>query len=87
MTEECREWVRMNKQRFMQKYYQKGGFFLEKADDCDFSTPTGEDMMDKTILPKVMQVKRFGFKGRMKWTDLVNEDTTDWNNPYVCFAC
>lgn len=38
-------------------------------------------MMDKTILPKVMQVKRFGFKGRMKWTDLVKEDTTDWNNP------
>ncbi|KAL6124872.1 hypothetical protein ACLB2K_077380 [Fragaria x ananassa] len=47
----------------------------------DFSAPTGEDKMDKTILPKVMQVKHFGRSGRTKWTHLVNEDTTDWNNP------
>ncbi|KAF2306872.1 hypothetical protein GH714_022256 [Hevea brasiliensis] len=47
----------------------------------DFSAPTGEDKMDKSILPKVMQVKHFGRSGRAKWTHLVNEDTTDWNNP------
>lgn len=81
------------KWRFMQKYYHKGAFFQSDADDYaatvgsdniyvrDFSAPTGEDKMDKTILPKVMQVKHFGRSGRTKWTHLVNEDTTDWNNP------
>ncbi|EPS60833.1 hypothetical protein M569_13968 [Genlisea aurea] len=81
------------KWRFMQKYYHKGAFFQSNPDDVtgtagtdniyarDFSSPTGEDKMDKTILPKVMQVKHFGRSGRTKWTHLVNEDTTDWNNP------
>ena len=81
------------KWRFMQKYYHKGAFFQSDADDHaatagsadiyrrDFSSPTGEDKMDKSILPKVMQVKHFGRSGRTKWTHLVNEDTTDWNNP------
>lgn len=81
------------KWRFMQKYYHKGAFFQSDPDDYtgtagaaniytrDFSAPTGEDKMDKTILPKVMQVKHFGRSGRTKWTHLVNEDTTDWNNP------
>ena len=81
------------KWRFMQKYYHKGAFFQNESDDRaatvgsdgifarDFSAPTGEDKMDKTILPKVMQVKHFGRSGRTKWTHLVNEDTTDWNNP------
>lgn len=81
------------KWRFMQKYYHKGAFFQSSSDDHaatagtddifrrDFSAPTGEDRMDKTILPKVMQVKHFGRSGRTKWTHLVNEDTTDWNAP------
>ncbi|XP_077240766.1 uncharacterized protein LOC143881536 [Tasmannia lanceolata] len=83
------------KWRFMQKYYHKGAFFQSETDDHaatvgtddiyrrDFSAPTGEDRMDKTILPKVMQVKHFGRSGRTKWTHLVNEDTTDWNNPWT----
>ncbi|BBG98203.1 microfibrillar-associated protein-related protein [Prunus dulcis] len=83
------------KWRFMQKYYHKGAFFQSEPDDYaatvgtdgiytrDFSSPTGEDKMDKTILPKVMQVKHFGRSGRTKWTHLVNEDTTDWNNPWT----
>ncbi|XP_058112975.1 uncharacterized protein LOC131256003 [Magnolia sinica] len=83
------------KWRFMQKYYHKGAFFQSDVDDHvatassneiykrDFSAPTGEDKMDKTILPKVMQVKHFGRSGRTKWTHLVNEDTTDWNNPWT----
>ncbi|GJT77833.1 microfibrillar-associated protein 1-like protein [Tanacetum coccineum] len=83
------------KWRFMQKYYHKGAFFQDDPDDTagtagadgvyrrDYSSPTGEDKMDKTILPKVMQVKHFGRSGRTKWTHLVNEDTTDWNNPWT----
>nr|XP_024377153.1 microfibrillar-associated protein 1-like isoform X2 [Physcomitrium patens] len=82
------------KWKFMQKYYHKGAFYQTEADDRDgaggeeifrrdFSAPTGEDKMDKTILPKVMQVKHFGRSGRTKWTHLVAEDTTDWNNPVI----
>ncbi|CAM8963789.1 unnamed protein product [Rhodiola kirilowii] len=83
------------KWRFMQKYFHKGAFFQNDPDDIagtagsdgiftrDFSSPTGEDKMDKSILPKVMQVKHFGRSGRTKWTHLVNEDTTDWNNPWT----
>jgi len=56
------------KWRFMQKYFHKGAFFQSDADDYaatagtdgiftqDFSAPTGEHKIDKTILPKVMQV-------------------------------
>ncbi|KAL3645147.1 hypothetical protein CASFOL_010327 [Castilleja foliolosa] len=83
------------KWRFMQKYYHKGAFFQTNPDDHagtagadgiytrDFSSPTGDDRMDKSILPKVMQVKHFGRSGRTKWTHLVNEDTTDWNTPWT----
>ncbi|KAK9713449.1 hypothetical protein RND81_06G027800 [Saponaria officinalis] len=83
------------KWRFMQKYYHKGAFFQDQPDDKaatmgsddiyrrDFSAPTGEDKLNKTILPKVMQVKHFGRSGRTKWTHLVKEDTTDWTTPYV----
>ncbi|KAF8048671.1 hypothetical protein N665_2444s0014 [Sinapis alba] len=79
----------------MQKYYHKGAFFQADPDDeagsvgtdgifqRDFSAPTGEDRLDKSILPKVMQVKHFGRSGRTKWTHLVNEDTTDWSNPWT----
>ncbi|KAL6530356.1 hypothetical protein OROHE_014709 [Orobanche hederae] len=80
---------------FMQKYFHSGAFFQTDPDDHagtagahsiykrDFSAPTGEDKMDKTILPKVMQVKHFGRSGRTKWTHLVQEDTTDWNTPWT----
>ncbi|CAK9199401.1 unnamed protein product [Sphagnum troendelagicum] len=82
------------KWKFMQKYYHKGAFFQSESDDRDaaggdviyrrdFSAPTGEDKMDKTILPKVMQVKHFGRSGRTKWTHLVAEDTTKWDNPWT----
>lgn len=83
------------KMKFMQKYYHKGAFFQSTPDDRagtaggdsifsrDFSAPTGEDKLNKTILPKIMQVKDFGRSGRTKWTHLVNEDTTDWTVPWA----
>ncbi|XP_057433376.1 uncharacterized protein LOC130726163 [Lotus japonicus] len=73
-----------NKWRFMQRYYHSGAFFQDQLDTImlhDFSAPTGQDKMDKTILPSVMQVKRFGLRGRSKWTHLINEDTTTTHHP------
>ena len=43
----------------------------------DFAGATLEDHFDKTVLPKVMQVKDFGRAGRTKYTHLVDQDTTE----------
>ena len=43
----------------------------------DFGQATLEDHFDKTVLPKVMQVKDFGRAGRTKYTHLVDQDTTE----------
>jgi microfibrillar-associated protein 1 len=48
----------------------------------DYSAPTLEDHFDKTILPKVMQVKNFGRSGRTKYTHLVDQDTTSFDSPW-----
>jgi microfibrillar-associated protein 1 len=69
------------KMKFLQKYYPKGAFFPEERKELekthDFAAPTGEDRwVDRTTLPKVMQVKNFGRAGRTKYTHLVQEDTT-----------
>lgn len=53
----------------------------------DYSAPTVDEVRKKELLPKVMQVKNFGFAGRTKWTHLANEDTSarpeddPWSNP------
>merc|ERR1719509_27982 len=67
------------KYKFMQKYYHRGAFFLDKEEDVfsrDVTSATLEDKFDKTVLPKVMQVKNFGRSGRTKYTHLVDQDTT-----------
>ena len=75
---------------FLQKYYHKGAFCQEAADDPassmgtddiykrDFNQATGADKVDKSALPKAMQVRgdAFGKIGRTKWTHLRAEDTT-----------
>ncbi|XP_058448048.1 microfibrillar-associated protein 1 [Malaya genurostris] len=73
------------KYKFLQKYYHRGAFYLDNEDQVykqDFSAPTLEDHFDKTILPKVMQVKNFGRCGRTKYTHLVDQDTTKFDSPW-----
>merc|ERR1712062_333841 len=70
------------KYKFMQKYYHRGAFFMEKEEGLfkrDYSSATLEDNFDKTVLPKVMQVKNFGRSGRTKYTHLVDQDTTQFD--------
>lgn len=74
------------KYKFLQKYYHRGAFYLDKEEEVfkqDFSAPTLEDHFDKTVLPKVMQVKNFGRCGRTKYTHLVDQDTTKFDSPWV----
>ncbi|KXJ17610.1 Microfibrillar-associated protein 1 [Exaiptasia diaphana] len=74
------------KYKFLQKYYHRGVFFLDEEDTVyrrDFASPTLEDHFDKTILPKVMQVKNFGRSGRTKYTHLVDQDTTNFESAWT----
>ncbi|KAI9013262.1 splicing factor, Prp19-binding domain-containing protein [Gaertneriomyces semiglobifer] len=74
--------------RFMQKYYHRGAFFVDDSDvgkvlkERDFTAPTLEDKVDKSILPSVMQVKNFGRAGQTKWTHLAKEDTSHMESPW-----
>jgi len=70
------------KYKFMQKYYHRGAFYTHEEDNLltrDYSGATLEDKFDKTVLPKVMQVKNFGRSGRTKYTHLVDQDTTQFD--------
>lgn len=76
---------------YMQKYYAKPAFFqnIAKEDtehvyNRDINMATEEDKVNKSLLPKIMQKRRgqFGMKGQTKYTDLVKEDTTEFNPEY-----
>jgi len=67
----------------MQKYYAKGAFFQGDAQmneedrelfARDYNMPTGEDKMDKSVLPAVLQKRKgaWGKKGNTKWTHLTD---------------
>lgn len=77
---------------YMQKYYHKGAFYqdvaasgVERTFDKDFNAPVAEDLVDKSLLPAVMRVRRgdWGKKSRSKHTNLRDIDTTDVNSPWV----
>jgi microfibrillar-associated protein 1 len=72
----------------MQRYFHRGAFYMDEeewaADDVRHKAKeyeraaTGEDKIDKSKLPEIMQVKGFGL-ARMgtKYKGLSKEDTTD----------
>ncbi|KAI9029920.1 splicing factor, Prp19-binding domain-containing protein [Phycomyces nitens] len=70
---------------FMQKYYHKGAFYQDPESEVlqrDYSAPTVDEVRNKEMLPKVMQVKNFGLAGRTKWTHLTAEDTSSMDDPW-----
>jgi hypothetical protein len=67
------------KMGLLQKWYHKGAFYQDVHTDLisrDYNAPTGDDRIDKSLLPRIMQVKDFGKRGRSKWTHLAEEDTS-----------
>ncbi|KAL4433599.1 hypothetical protein ABPG75_000040 [Micractinium tetrahymenae] len=81
------------KWKFLQKYWHKGAFFQTEDHEGEsvlgdimhrsYDAPTGEDRVDKEMLPKIMQVRNFGRRGRVKHTHLLAEDTTMLADPNV----
>jgi microfibrillar-associated protein 1 len=77
--------------RYLQRFHHRGAFYMDEdtlnqagEDDVRHRAAkysraaTGEDKIDKSALPKVMQVKKFGFAGySTKYKGLAKEDTTD----------
>lgn len=46
-----------------------------------FDEPTLEDKFNFEALPQVLQVKKFGMRGRTKYTHLADQDTTNFIKP------
>ena len=77
---------------FLQKYYHKGVFFQDEAEDDpnhiynrDFNLPTWEDTVDKTNLPKLLAKRRGNVwkKSQSKYTHLNDADTTNFDKNFV----
>eukprot|EP00571_Detonula_confervacea_P013741 CAMPEP_0172298734 /NCGR_PEP_ID=MMETSP1058-20130122/1252_1 /TAXON_ID=83371 /ORGANISM="Detonula confervacea, Strain CCMP 353" /LENGTH=649 /DNA_ID=CAMNT_0013008023 /DNA_START=34 /DNA_END=1983 /DNA_ORIENTATION=- len=75
---------------YLQRFHHRGAFYmdedtLQNAGENDVRhraaeysrAATGEDKINKSALPEVMQVKNFGFAGSTKYKGLAKEDTTD----------
>lgn len=76
---------------FLQKYYHKGSFFQDMDILQRDYTEATSSQVDVSKLPKMMQVRNFGAKGRSKWTHLANEDTSKsamkLDAASACFVC
>jgi len=81
------------KWKYLQKYYHKGAFFqdtnkfgVSEYDELfnrDYGGTTLDDNYDKSAMPKVLQVKKFGHAGRTKYTHLLDQDTTQADNAWA----
>eukprot|EP00956_Cyclotella_meneghiniana_P008996 scaffold12325_cov40-Cyclotella_meneghiniana.AAC.1 len=85
------------KGKYLQRFHHRGAFYMDEdtlhqagKDDVrhkalEYSrAATGEDKIDKSALPEVMQVKKFGFAGySTKYKGLAKEDTTDKSMDFV----
>ena len=79
------------KNSYLQRFHHRGAFYMDEdtlnnagKDDVRHKAAeyaraaTGEDKIDKSALPKVMQTKYFGLSGHStKYQGLAKEDTTD----------
>ena len=81
-----------SKINFLQKYYHKGVFFQDEAENDenhiynrDFNLPTWEDKVDRTNLPAILAKRRGNLfkKGQSKYTHLNAEDTTNFDKNYI----
>ena len=80
---------------YLQRYFHRGAFYMDEdslsKDKNDVrhraaeyaNAATGEDKVNLKALPKVMQVKKFGFAGQHKYKGLAKEDTTDKSISYL----
>jgi len=74
--------------KFLQKYFHKGAFFTEDLKSAGLAardTMGGkfEDEVDKSVLPKYMQIRdmnKLGKKGRTRYVDMRAEDTGRWGD-------
>ena len=101
-AEQSRKDKPKGQQKFLQKYWHKGAFHQDEEilRRHDFTEAT-ESTVDVSVLPKVMQVKNFGKRGRTKYTHLLDQDTTASTGGFggtesmrpggkpdiVCFGC
>lgn len=76
-AEQSRKEKPKGQQKFLQKYWHKGAFHQDEEilKRHDYTEAT-ESTVDVSLLPKVMQVKNFGKRGRTKYTHLLDQDTT-----------
>jgi microfibrillar-associated protein 1 len=70
---------------YLQRYYHRGAFYMDEGSLTDANDPrlrnyhelaAPGDAVQREALPRVMQVRDWGMRGRTKWTHLLAEDTS-----------
>ena len=70
-----------------QRYYHKGAFFMDDEEIAEKAAqvahaPTGKDHINYDLLPKYYQTKNPGRARQPKYTNLKDQDTTDFSSPF-----